>query len=57
MSITIRQELSEDYKITEKVVKSAFANLEFSDKKEHELVSRIRKSDAFIPNLSLGGRE
>ncbi|MFF2288806.1 GNAT family N-acetyltransferase [Peribacillus butanolivorans] len=53
MSITIRQELSEDYKITEKVVKSAFANMEFSDKKEHELVSRIRKSDAFIPNLSL----
>lgn len=53
MSITIRQELSEDYKITEKVVRSAFANMEFSDKKEHELVSRIRKSDAFIPNLSL----
>ncbi|MFF5399655.1 GNAT family N-acetyltransferase [Peribacillus butanolivorans] len=53
MSITIRQELNEDYKITEKVVKSAFANMEFSDKKEHELVSRIRKSDAFIPNLSL----
>ena len=53
MNITIRQEHSEDYKITEKVVKSAFANMEFSDKTEHELVPRIRKSDAFIPELSL----
>lgn len=53
MNITIRKELLDDYKITEKVVKSAFANMEFSDKKEHELVSRIRKSDAFIPELSL----
>jgi predicted N-acetyltransferase YhbS len=53
MDITIRQELSEDYKTTEKVVESAFANMEFSDKKEHALVSRIRKSDAFIPKLSL----
>ncbi|KAB7705641.1 GNAT family N-acetyltransferase [Bacillus aerolatus] len=53
MNITIRQELPEDYKITERVVKSAFANMEFSDKTEHELVSRIRKSDAFIPKLSL----
>ena len=27
--------------------------MEFSDKKEHELVVRIRKSEAFIPELSL----
>ena len=53
MNITIRQELARVYKITEKVIKSAFANMELSDKKEHELVSRIRKSDAFIPKLSL----
>ena len=53
MNITIRQELAGVYKITEKVIKSAFANMELSDKKEHELVSRIRKSDAFIPKLSL----
>ena len=53
MNITIRQELSGDYKVTEKVIRSAFANMEFSDKKEHELVSRLRKSDAFIPKLSL----
>ncbi|MEW9674115.1 GNAT family N-acetyltransferase [Ammoniphilus sp. 3BR4] len=53
MKITIRQEQPHDYKITERVVKSAFTNMEFSDKKEHELVSRIRKSDVFIPTLSL----
>ena len=53
MNITIRQEQARVYKITEKVIKSAFANMEFSDKTEHELVPRIRKSDAFIPELSL----
>ena len=39
MNIIIKQELPEDYKMTENVVKRAFANMEFSDKKEHELVS------------------
>ncbi|MFT9847097.1 GNAT family N-acetyltransferase [Aneurinibacillus sp. REN35] len=53
MNIHIKQETPADYKTTEKVIKSAFASMEFSDKKEHELVSRIRKTDAFIPQLSL----
>jgi predicted N-acetyltransferase YhbS len=53
MNITIRKELSKDYKITKEIVKSAFANMESSDKKEHELVSRIRKCETFIPELSL----
>lgn len=53
MNISIRIEIVDDYEITDKVVKSAFANMEFSDKKEHILVSRIRKSDEFIPELSL----
>ncbi|NIK76649.1 putative N-acetyltransferase YhbS [Paenibacillus castaneae] len=53
MEITIRQERFDDYKTTEEVVKNAFANMEFSDQAEHELVSRIRKSDTFIPELSL----
>ncbi|CAI8884969.1 putative acetyltransferase [Brevibacillus sp. IT-7CA2] len=52
MTITIRIEQPDDYAITEQVVKRAFANAEFSDHKEHELVCRIRKSDAFIPELS-----
>ncbi|MCU9595028.1 N-acetyltransferase [Caldibacillus thermolactis] len=53
MNIIIRQEQVKDYKLTEKVVKCAFANAEHSDGNEHNLVSRIRNSDAFIPELSL----
>ncbi|MFP7300177.1 GNAT family N-acetyltransferase [Neobacillus niacini] len=49
----IRQEVPSDYRNTEEVIKSAFANVEISDKKEHELVSRLRNSKAFIPELSL----
>ncbi|HDR4613614.1 TPA: N-acetyltransferase [Bacillus cereus] len=51
--VTIRQEQKNDYRKTEEVVKEAFLHEEFSDKKEHELVSRIRKCDAFIPELSI----
>ncbi|MFJ8412364.1 GNAT family N-acetyltransferase [Bacillus paramycoides] len=51
--VTIRQEQQNDYSKTEEVVKQAFLNEEFSDKTEHELVSRIRKCDAFIPKLSI----
>ncbi|MBY0095664.1 GNAT family N-acetyltransferase [Mesobacillus maritimus] len=53
MNLNIRQEQPEDYQTTEQVVKSAFSTVEFSDKQEHVLVDRIRKSDAFIPELSL----
>jgi predicted N-acetyltransferase YhbS len=53
MNCSIREEILEDYKMTEEVVKRAFATVEFSDEKEHELVAKIRKSDAFIPRLSL----
>ncbi|WP_242235460.1 GNAT family N-acetyltransferase [Bacillus cereus group sp. BfR-BA-01316] len=51
--VTMRQEQQNDYSKTEEVVKAAFSKEEFSDKTEHELVSRIRKCDAFIPELSL----
>ena len=53
MNITIRQEQITDYKTTEDIVKKAFANMEFSDQKEHELVSRLRNTNEFIPELSL----
>lgn len=53
MDIFIRQERTTDYKKTEEVIKKAFLNEQYSDKREHFLVSRIRKSDAFIPELSL----
>ncbi|MEK4743493.1 MULTISPECIES: GNAT family N-acetyltransferase [unclassified Bacillus (in: firmicutes)] len=51
--VTIRQEQQNDYSKTEEVVKEAFLNEEFSDKTEHELVSRIRECDGFVPELSI----
>ncbi|PGK37531.1 GNAT family N-acetyltransferase [Bacillus anthracis] len=51
--VTIRQEQKNDYRKTEEVVKEAFLHEEFSDKKEHELVRRIRECDVFIPELSI----
>ena len=53
MEIVIKQERIEDYNRTEELIKQAFLYEEFSDKTEHTLVHRLRKSDAFIPELSL----
>lgn len=53
MSFIIRQEQKSDYESTEKVIEIAFASAEQSDQNEHNLVSRIRQSDVFIPELSL----
>ncbi|MED1172256.1 N-acetyltransferase [Bacillus inaquosorum] len=53
MEFFIRQELTHEYNTTEDIVKRAFLNEKYSNKKEHFLVNRIRKSDAFIPELSL----
>ncbi|KAA0760506.1 GNAT family N-acetyltransferase [Bacillus sp. SH5-2] len=51
--VMIRQEQKNDCRKTEEVVRQAFLNEEFSDKKEHELVKRIRECDAFVPELSI----
>ncbi|MGE8206847.1 GNAT family N-acetyltransferase [Heyndrickxia sp. NPDC080065] len=53
MNIIIRQEHVEDYSKTEEVVKQAFINESISDQTEHKLVNRIRKTDAFLAELSL----
>ncbi len=53
MELIIRQELTDDYHETEEVVRKAFLNEPFSDKSEHKLVNRIRRSGAFIPALSI----
>lgn len=51
MNIMIREERPDDYKRTEAVVKQAFDKMEFSNQDEHELVARLRTSEAFIPAL------
>jgi len=53
MDLIIRKESEIDYKNTEHVIEYAFKGMEFSDQTEHNLVARLRKSDAFIPELSL----
>ncbi len=52
MNLKIRQEKEMDYTISENLVEKAFKNAEYSDYKEHLLVAKLRKSDAFIPELS-----
>ncbi|NDW10011.1 GNAT family N-acetyltransferase [Dysgonomonas sp. 520] len=51
--LIIRQELEKDYPAVKKLVKAAFADELHSDHKEHELVEKLRQTDAFVPPLSL----
>lgn len=53
MDFIIREEQKSDHQSTEKVVKQAFADAEQSDQSEHKLVSRLRQSEAFVPELSM----
>lgn len=53
MNIIIRQEQPSDHKIVFNLIKSAFENEVYTDHKEQYLVERLRKSDVFIPELSL----
>ena len=49
----IRQEKAEDYEAVYHVVQEAFRNAEYTDGNEQNLVVALRKSKAFIPQLSL----
>lgn len=51
--ISIRQETSANFSDVYNLVRAAFENEEFSDKDEHNLVNRLRKSENFVPQLSL----
>lgn len=53
MHIEIRIERNSDYKTTEEIVTSAFAEAEHRDGDEANLVVRLRASSEFIPELSL----
>lgn len=51
--LQIRQERSEDYPAVYRLVKAAFAQAEHRDGTEQDLVERLRKGAAFVPELSL----
>lgn len=51
--MTIRAERQDDYDSVYQVVKNAFKTAEQSDGNEQDLVNALRKSGAFIPELSL----
>lgn len=53
MNLKIRQEKPEDFAEVNKLVEEAFKEVEFSDQTEHILVERLRKSKAYIPELSI----
>lgn len=51
--MNIRQETYADHTYTEDVIERAFKDEIHSDQTEHHLVSRLRSTEAFIPELSL----
>lgn len=51
--LEIRQETKNDYDEVYNVIRTAFETAEHSDGNEHDLVVALRKSDNFIPDLSL----
>lgn len=53
MDVLIREEQEKDYKLIEDLVYMAFKTAEHADGDEHNLVSRLRKSDCYIKELSL----
>lgn len=53
MKINIRQEIENDHQAVHRVIEDAFRDEEMSDHKEQFLVERLRKSPAFVPEISL----
>lgn len=53
MKIIIRQEEERDRVFVYEIVKKAFESAEHADGDEQDLVNRLRKSEAFVPELSL----
>lgn len=52
-NLSIRKETPQDYALVEQLIEIAFQNEQHSDHKEHFLVKKLRKSEAFIPELSI----
>lgn len=52
-AITIRAERPDDVPTISDVVRRAYANVVYSDHREHLMIDRLRRTDAFNPALSL----
>ncbi|MBB4803024.1 putative N-acetyltransferase YhbS [Flavobacterium nitrogenifigens] len=53
MEVKLRQENENDFQSVFQLIEKAFEKEEYSDHKEHFLVERLRKSEAFISELSI----
>jgi predicted N-acetyltransferase YhbS len=53
MDVTIRRETEKDHEAVFELVRLAFENAEYGDHDEQFLVERLRRSQAFVPELSL----
>ena len=53
MDIRIRREEPKDFKTVFNLIEKAFESEQMSDHKEQLLVERLRKSNAFVPELSM----
>ena len=53
MNIIIRQEQPKDHATVFQIVEKAFKEMKYSSHTEQFIVEKLRKSDAFIPELSL----
>lgn len=51
--ITIRQEEKCDWQAVSRIIEAAFESVEISDHREQFLVDRLRRSEYYIPELSL----
>lgn len=53
IDVIIREEKPEDFEKVCRLIEAAFRDVKESDHTEHRLVERLRKSEAYIPELSL----
>ncbi|UAJ10257.1 GNAT family N-acetyltransferase [Glacieibacterium megasporae] len=52
-SITIRAERPGDAATITDIVRRAYADVSYSDHREHIMIDRLRETDAYLPSLSL----
>jgi hypothetical protein len=53
LTLLVRPEREADFDAVRRVVEEAFARAEHTDGDEHNLVDRLRRSEEYIPSLSL----